>query len=209
MRTGLRGVAPSVARIKRAKDDSLGFQPIRRKPWTCVGFWRRGALVAYFRVWYATSLLWRASARHPIPDEWRTVGPRASPGLLLLEAEELHPVNAILNYTYAVLQSQVQIRLVSEGYEDRRSRSSPSACRSCAAVHQASLAELASPGAPIPDRSDRSVDNPQLGDTSADQFLHIPNHPQAKILCMDQLVETTPRSWPTNPPEPFEFHSSV
>ena len=32
---------------------------------------------------------------------------------------------------------------------------------------------------------------------------------QAKILCMDQLVETTPRSWPTNPPEPFEFHSSV
>ncbi len=34
--------------------------------------------VAYFKTWYATSLLWRASARHPIPDEWRTVGPRFS-----------------------------------------------------------------------------------------------------------------------------------
>jgi CRISPR-associated protein Cas1 len=28
-----------------------------------------------------------------------------------------HPVNAILNYAYAVLQSQVQIKLVSEGYD--------------------------------------------------------------------------------------------
>ena len=28
-----------------------------------------------------------------------------------------HPVNAILNYAYAVLQSQVQIRLVAEGYD--------------------------------------------------------------------------------------------
>ena len=68
--------------------------------------------------------------------------------------------------------------------EDRRSRSSPSACRSCAAVHQASLAESAAPGAPIPDRSDRSVDNPQLGDTSAYQspstsriILKIADHP--------------------------------
>jgi CRISPR/Cas system-associated endonuclease Cas1 len=31
-----------------------------------------------------------------------------------------HPVNAILNYAYGVLQSQVQIRLVSEGYDPMR-----------------------------------------------------------------------------------------
>ena len=31
--------------------------------------------------------------------------------------EASHPVNAILNYAYAVLQSQVQIRLVAEGYD--------------------------------------------------------------------------------------------
>jgi CRISPR/Cas system-associated endonuclease Cas1 len=28
-----------------------------------------------------------------------------------------HPVNAILNYTYAVLQSQVQIKAVADGYD--------------------------------------------------------------------------------------------
>jgi CRISPR-associated protein Cas1 len=28
-----------------------------------------------------------------------------------------HPVNAILNYAYSVLQSEVQIRLLAEGYD--------------------------------------------------------------------------------------------
>jgi CRISPR-associated protein Cas1 len=28
-----------------------------------------------------------------------------------------HPVNALLNYAYAVLQSQTQIRIIAEGYD--------------------------------------------------------------------------------------------
>ena len=73
--------------------------------------------VAYFRAWYATSLLWRASARHPIPDEWRTVGPRFTRVYASGSRNASHPVNAILNYAYGVLQSHVQIKLVSEGYD--------------------------------------------------------------------------------------------
>ena len=73
--------------------------------------------VAYFRAWHATSLLWRASARHPIPDEWRTVGPRYSRVYASGNRNAAHPVNAILNYAYAVLQSQVQIKAVAEGYD--------------------------------------------------------------------------------------------
>jgi CRISPR-associated endonuclease Cas1 len=73
--------------------------------------------VAYFRAWYATSLLWRTSARHPIPDEWRTVGPRFTRVYATGSRNASHPVNAILNYAYAALQSQVQIKLVSEGYD--------------------------------------------------------------------------------------------
>jgi CRISPR-associated protein Cas1 len=73
--------------------------------------------VAYFRAWYATSLLWRTSARHPIPDEWRTVGPRFTRVYATGSRNASHPVNAILNYAYAVLQSQVQIGLVAEGYD--------------------------------------------------------------------------------------------
>jgi CRISPR-associated protein Cas1 len=73
--------------------------------------------VAYFRAWYATSLLWRTSARHPIPDEWRTVGRRFTRVYATGSRNASHPVNAILNSAYAVLQSQVQIRLVAEGYD--------------------------------------------------------------------------------------------
>jgi CRISPR-associated endonuclease Cas1 len=73
--------------------------------------------VAYFRAWHATSLLWRASARHPIPDEWRTVGPRFTRVYATGSRNASHPVNAILNYAYAVLQSHVQIQAVAEGYD--------------------------------------------------------------------------------------------
>jgi CRISP-associated protein Cas1 len=57
------------------------------------------------------------SARHPIPDEWRTVGPRFTRVYATGSRNASHPVNAILNYVYAVLQSQVQIGLVAEGYD--------------------------------------------------------------------------------------------
>jgi CRISPR-associated endonuclease Cas1 len=73
--------------------------------------------VAYFRAWHATSLLWRASARYPIPDEWRTVGPRFTRVYATGSRNASHPVNAILNYAYAVLQSQVQIKAVADGYD--------------------------------------------------------------------------------------------
>ena len=72
---------------------------------------------AYFRAWRATSLVWRASARHPIPDEWRTIGPRSSRLQLTGNRSAAHPVNAILNYAYAVLQSEVQIKAVADGYD--------------------------------------------------------------------------------------------
>ena len=72
---------------------------------------------AYFRAWRATSLVWRASARHPIPDGWRTIGPRASRLQLTGNRSAAHPVNAILNYAYAVLQSEVQINAVADGYD--------------------------------------------------------------------------------------------
>jgi hypothetical protein len=60
---------------------------------------------------------WRTSARHPIPDEWRTVGPRFTRVYATGSRNASHPVNAILNYAYAVLQSQVQIKAVADGYD--------------------------------------------------------------------------------------------
>jgi CRISP-associated protein Cas1 len=72
---------------------------------------------AYFRAWKATPLRWKESARHPIPEDWHFVGSRTSRFNLAGNRNAPHPVNAILNYAYAVLQSQIQIKAVADGYD--------------------------------------------------------------------------------------------
>jgi CRISP-associated protein Cas1 len=72
---------------------------------------------AYFRAWRSTPLRWQQSSRHPIPEDWRTVGSRTSRFNVAGNFNASHPVNAILNYAFAVLQSQVQIRAVTDGYD--------------------------------------------------------------------------------------------
>ena len=103
--------------MKRASDDLARLANDPPKTVTELRLLEARSAVAYFRAWHTTSLLWRASSRRPIPDEWRTVGPRYSRFYATGSRNAAHPVNAILNYAYGVLQSQVQIRLVSEGYD--------------------------------------------------------------------------------------------
>ncbi len=103
--------------MRRARDDLVRLANNPPQTVDALRLLEAQSAVAYFRAWHATSLLWRASARHPIPDEWRTVGPRYTRVYASGSRNASHPVNAILNYAYAVLQSQVQIRLVSEGYD--------------------------------------------------------------------------------------------
>ena len=103
--------------MKRAKDDLARLAKDPPETVNELRLLEAQSAVAYFRAWYATSLLWRTSARYPVPDEWRTVGPRFTRVYASGSRNASHPVNAILNYAYAVLQSQVQIRLVAEGYD--------------------------------------------------------------------------------------------
>jgi CRISPR-associated protein Cas1 len=78
------------------------------------------AAIAYFKAWEGLPLKWRATARRPIPDSWRTIGPRSALRAGKPSNERaVHPVNAMLNYAYAILQSQVQIDLVARGYDPR------------------------------------------------------------------------------------------
>ena len=103
--------------MKRAKDDLARLSDDPPQTVDELRLLEAGSAVSYFRAWYATSLLWRASARHPIPDEWRNVGPRFTRVYASGSRNASHPVNAILNYAYAVLQSQVQIKAVADGYD--------------------------------------------------------------------------------------------
>jgi CRISPR-associated endonuclease Cas1 len=79
----------------------------------------------YFRVWSGLSIKWKPLKRYPIPSDWKTYRSRVAlrHGIRLrgdggaYNRGATHPVNAMLNYAYAVLIAQTQIRLIIEGYD--------------------------------------------------------------------------------------------
>jgi len=76
------------------------------------------ASASYFGAWQGASLQWKTAARHPFPQSWRKIGPRSSVRAgKARNARASHPVNAMLNYAYAMLQSGLQIQAVAEGYD--------------------------------------------------------------------------------------------
>jgi CRISPR-associated endonuclease Cas1 len=85
-----------------------------------------GSIAAdYFRVWSCLSIKWKPLKRYPIPRDWSTYRSRVAlrHGIRLradgggYNRGATHPVNAMLNYAYAVLIAQTQIRLIVEGYD--------------------------------------------------------------------------------------------
>jgi CRISP-associated protein Cas1 len=74
------------------------------------------AALEYFTHWQELALHWKGTGRRAIPAEWRKVGLRQ--GLHGgANRHATHPVNAVLNYAYAALESQVRIAAVGEGLD--------------------------------------------------------------------------------------------
>lgn len=71
---------------------------------------------AYFRAWQGSPIKWRGTSRRPIPDAWHSIGQRSSRFHLAGNRNAAHPVNAILNYAYTVLESEVRIKAIADGY---------------------------------------------------------------------------------------------
>jgi CRISPR-associated protein Cas1 len=74
------------------------------------------AAAAYFRAWKGIPIKWRGTSKRPIPNSWKEIGQRTSPFHRAGNRNASHPVNAILNYAYTVLQSEIQINAIAEGY---------------------------------------------------------------------------------------------
>jgi CRISPR-associated endonuclease Cas1 len=72
---------------------------------------------SYFRSWVGIPIKWRGTSRRPIPGNWHSIGQRSSPYHLAGNRNAAHPVNAILNYAYAALESEIRIKAISEGYD--------------------------------------------------------------------------------------------
>jgi CRISPR-associated endonuclease Cas1 len=75
------------------------------------------AAASYFRAWKGTPIKWRGIGRRPIPDSWKEIGQHSSLFLRAGNRNASHSVNAILNYAYTLLQSQLQINAIAEGYD--------------------------------------------------------------------------------------------
>jgi CRISPR-associated endonuclease Cas1 len=74
------------------------------------------AAQAYFTAWRSIPLRWNGLGRKPIPDEWPQIGPRVRPNSKR-NRDATHPVNAMLNYGYAVLESRVRTAVVAIGLD--------------------------------------------------------------------------------------------
>lgn len=71
---------------------------------------------AYFKVWPGLPLKWKGLSKRPIPDNWaetisRTMAWRKR------SRQARHPVNAMLNYGYGIVVSQIRSQIVAAGLD--------------------------------------------------------------------------------------------
>jgi CRISPR-associated protein Cas1 len=74
---------------------------------------------AYFDAWRTCKLQWKGTERNPVPDDWHQIARRSSKMGTTSHANRnaTHPVNAMLNYAYAILESQVRMQVVATGLD--------------------------------------------------------------------------------------------
>jgi CRISPR-associated endonuclease Cas1 len=73
---------------------------------------------AYFSAWKGLPLRWKGTGRKPIPADWTSFGARTSlQSTKPQNRNASHPMNAMLNYAYAVLESRVRSEIGAHGYD--------------------------------------------------------------------------------------------
>jgi CRISP-associated protein Cas1 len=77
--------------------------------------------LAYFQALRTLPVRWREVDRNPIPDDWIWFGRRASKvgDLYHPNRNAVHPVQAMLNYAYGVLESHVRMQVVAVGLDPK------------------------------------------------------------------------------------------
>ena len=76
------------------------------------------AAAVYFEAWRGTPIKWNLSRKALIPEDWHFVGGRKST-LRKSNGGARHPINAMLNYAYAVLHANLKLKLISEGFDPK------------------------------------------------------------------------------------------
>jgi CRISPR-associated endonuclease Cas1 len=76
----------------------------------------RDAALAYWSSWRELEFRFRASDAARIPEHWQRFGRRASP-LTAAPRLAVNPINALLNYLYAILEAETQIACFTVGLD--------------------------------------------------------------------------------------------
>lgn len=97
-----------IANIIRRLDQSKDMAELR--------FYEARAASTYFARWQGLELNWKGSSRGYVPPEWVRIGQRRSE-FRGDNRHATHPVNAILNYAYTMLESQVHIVALEAGLD--------------------------------------------------------------------------------------------
>lgn len=114
-----RVLEPSAARERALHEIATSTEEMTARPPMTIDALRgiEGRVAqAYFRAWRTMPLRWKGIGRNPIPEDWHCVGSRVSPKSET-NRQATHPVNAMLNYGYAVLETQVQMAVVGAGFD--------------------------------------------------------------------------------------------
>ncbi|MBI76057.1 MAG: CRISPR-associated endonuclease Cas1 [Oceanicaulis sp.] len=80
------------------------------------------AAAAYFAAWSTIPIRWKDLDKYPVPEDWLTFTSRSA-----LRAKKVptnrratHPVNAMLNYLYGMLEIRARIQVIADGFEPTR-----------------------------------------------------------------------------------------
>lgn len=112
-------IEPSEARERSLASLASSAQEMKHRPPQTMDVLRgiEGRVAqAYFAAWRSIPLRWKGIGRKPIPEEWHRVGSRVVSGNKR-NRNATHPINAMLSYGYAVLESQVQMAVIAAGLD--------------------------------------------------------------------------------------------
>ena len=115
---------PSISRDKAIDQAKLALKTFRAKPPKSIAqlLAIEGAVAqGYFFAWRALQIKWKAESRYPIPEEWKRYFSRSSLNdcTTRYNRNATHPINAMLNYAYKILESQTRIEVVASGYDPK------------------------------------------------------------------------------------------
>jgi CRISPR/Cas system-associated endonuclease Cas1 len=74
---------------------------------------------AYFASWHGLEMQWKGLGKRPVPKGWHVYSGRSSlaTGVKAENRNASHPLNAMLNYGYAVKLAALKLQAIADGYD--------------------------------------------------------------------------------------------